>query len=545
MGWRTREAYKASSKWGAFWRWTHAHLAEVTRMEWAMRRSRVKLKKEEEEEERRRAESKYTRQQEHTARLLLKIVQRGAKMLDELGDKEEWRMRWLTVLDMSEQVARGEEINVMRLGAWAAEARRMAEEDEASCRKNNREGWAAFAKASVKKGGKAAHRWLKGPANWTPEFAGSATDPEYGPQEIAEECLTLWSDIWGCKVRREEDEEGVKGVQEREEMKREAEAIEMLLKKKDWAAAELPPITVDDIRLALKGFKVGTGTGHCGWHPRVWAQLPEEGLVCLGKLLELVEEGKVWPNQMRDIDLLRIAKESGGHRLIGILPTLYRLWGKIRRPACVQWEGDHNDGSDFAVTGQSAQKAAWDFALTNEAIQATGGSTISWQGDLEKCYELVPFKAIMEEAEATGFPPVLVKLAIGMYAGRRRIVKDKAYSRKVETLKGIIAECSIATTLIKVCLYRIMLKIAAMYPTITRRIYLDDISLQWKGRGVKKMRVAGKWQAAPPKEFYQAVCHCIEMRTAVLKARASEKSRFVANSASLLKTCLAELKGRA
>ena len=84
--------------------------------------------------------------------------------------------------------------------------------------------------------------------------------------------------------------------------------------------------------------------------------------------------------RMRDIDLFRLAKDSGGHK------------------------------SDLTVAGQSAQKVVWDFALTNEAVLATSGSTISWQGDLDKCYELVPFSAIMEEARATGFPPVLVKL---------------------------------------------------------------------------------------------------------------------------------------
>ena len=59
---------------------------------------------------------------------------------------------------------------------------------------------------------------------------------------------------------------------------------------------------------------------------------------------------------------------------------------------------------------------------------------------------------------------------------------------------------------------------------------------------VRRIRAAGKWQAAPPKEFVQAVCHCIGMLTAVLKARVSDKSRFLANSASLLKNCLAEFE---
>ena len=255
------------------------------------------------------------------------------------------------------------------------------------------------------------------------------------------------------------------------------------------------------------------------------------------------EKLKRWPKSMRNIDLIRLLKEGGGHRLIGLLPSLYRLWGKIRRPLCQEWEHENKDAGDFAAEGQSAQRAAWDFALVNEACLGSGGHTIAWQGDLEKCYELFPFGLILREAETLGFPCTLARLAINMYAGARRIVVDKAYSKAVGTTKGIVAGCPMATTIVKVCMRRLMRKLDEAFPSITRRIFLDDLSLQWKGRRLEKVgaRGGGKgWEA--PKVFMEAVKFCAEGLESTLKAKVSKKSRYLASSKSLLEACINEGK---
>ena len=383
-------------------------------------------------------------------------------------------------------------------------------------------------------GGKAAHRWLKGPTNWKPEYAGSADLPEYGPQAIADESLEQWRGIWDGKVC----EGGGEGPEEKEACEVVEEEVSSLLAMEAWDAEELAPLVLEDVKAAVKSFKEGTGVGFCGWHPRVLSQLPDEGMKCVLKLLELAEAGWVWPEAMRNADMVRIPKESGGHRLIGILPTLYRIWGKLRRPDCVKWEAANNDGTDFAVAGQSSQRAAWDFALSNEAVQGSGGSTVAWQGDLEKCYEFIPFQCIVEEAIATRLPPVLTKLVVGMYASKRRIVKDKVYSKAVRTRKGIIAGCSIATTLVKVCLLRIMASVGGKFPRITRRVFLDAISLQWKGRDRGGIRPRRMKQVNPPKEFIKAVVYCIQLLAERIGARVSAKSKFLASSKGLLKGCL-------
>ena len=41
------------------------------------------------------AKLKYGRHQEHLARLLVKVAKRGIDIVDQYGDQELWRMRWL------------------------------------------------------------------------------------------------------------------------------------------------------------------------------------------------------------------------------------------------------------------------------------------------------------------------------------------------------------------------------------------------------------------------------------------------------------------
>ena len=113
VGWRAREIHQASTKWGAKWRWTHSHLAEVVRMEWALRASRRKLSQEDGDAV--AVKMKYGRQQEHVARLLVKIGKRGMDLLEELGGPHEWRVRWMAIVDMAEQVVGDGDLDVSRL----------------------------------------------------------------------------------------------------------------------------------------------------------------------------------------------------------------------------------------------------------------------------------------------------------------------------------------------------------------------------------------------------------------------------------------------
>ena len=48
---------------------------------------------------------------------------------------------------------------------------------------------------------------------------------------------------------------------------------------------------------------------------------------------------------------------TGGSRPIALMPMLYRLYTKIRRPYIIQWELAHQGPWDAAVKGSSALRA--------------------------------------------------------------------------------------------------------------------------------------------------------------------------------------------
>ena len=73
--------------------------------------------------------------------------------------------------------------------------------------------------------------------------------------------------------------------------------------------------------------------------------------------------------------------------------------------------------------------------------------------------------------------------------------------RGVVTVQGNVAGCSHATTLLRLLLLRTVRHIGASYASVTPRVLVDDLSLQWRGHcEASSIKLA---QAA--KEFLQAL----------------------------------------
>ena len=112
------------------------------------------------------------------------------------------------------------------------------------------------------------------------------------------------------------------------------EEVEALLSGGEWSGPAVPEVSGEMVKRAANSFKNSIGLGHCGWHPKVFTELLEAGLSATAELIMLVEQARRWPQESTNIDLMRLQKDGGGHRLIGLLPAIYRIWGKLRRPQC-------------------------------------------------------------------------------------------------------------------------------------------------------------------------------------------------------------------
>ena len=162
--------------------------------------------------------------------------------------------------------------------------------------------------------------------------------------------------------------------------------------------------------------------------------------------------------------------------------TLYRVSGKIRRSYCLEWEGRNEREYGFSCKGKGAVGEVWDVALLDECARQSGATTACWAADLSKFYERIPHYLLLQCAHEQGFNLTIVWLALQAYSGHRRIRVDQAFSREIQVHQGIIAGCAMATTLVKVFMWKILDTARKRFPMIKLKVYLDDLLLQWVGK---------------------------------------------------------------
>ena len=115
------------------------------------------------------------------------------------------------------------------------------------------------------------------------------------------------------------------------------------LKAYEWPAGQqcgegLPPITAQQVQEASLRFPETMSGSPDGWHPRHLALFSGKGRQEAANILNCMEDTGQLPFQIEIVLMVLLAKPQGGYRPIAILPALYRLWMKIRRPHCEAWE---------------------------------------------------------------------------------------------------------------------------------------------------------------------------------------------------------------
>eukprot|EP00973_Karenia_brevis_P080386 11152854-Karenia_brevis.AAC.1 len=72
-----------------------------------------------------------------------------------------------------------------------------------------------------------------------------------------------------------------------------------------------------------------------------------------------------------------MGRPQGGTRPIALMPMLYRIWTKIRKPYIQKWERANAGPWDAAVEGSSALRAALVSMFGNELAYYTIESILS------------------------------------------------------------------------------------------------------------------------------------------------------------------------
>ena len=144
---------------------------------------------------------------------------------------------------------------------------------------------------------------------------------------------------------------------------------------KEWAAGEmlegcqwpedmgrLAEITAHQIVQAASTFTDSVGLGWDRLHPKALVRLPEAMLSELGKIMAAAEEMGSWGDSVGIVIAALLPKGDGGWRAIGLLPTIVRVWARVRGGMVKDWEEANDREYLYGGKGKGAQIAAWKFA---------------------------------------------------------------------------------------------------------------------------------------------------------------------------------------
>ena len=236
------------------------------------------------------------------------------------------------------------------------------------------------------------------------------------------------------------------------------------------------PIASEAIEKACRTFPQHTAVGVDRLRPRHLPMLPALALEMLAVIVNMSEAAGV--PLVEGADIVFLPKPTGGERPIGILPTLYRVWCRCRRPAAHLWEEENSRDYFWAAAGRSSSQAVHLQGVRLEAARADGQTAAALLTDLAKAYEYVNHSKLVQFAKAKKFPTRLLRLCIATYGGMRRVVSHGQCSTWFEVPgQTIVAGCGMATTLLKVYTIELFDALRKWHPRVELHVYVDDVDL--------------------------------------------------------------------
>ncbi len=209
--------------------------------------------------------------------------------------------------------------------------------------------------------------------------------------------------------------------------------------------------------------------------------LDDDGIeACISVLMACESVGYI-PRLLALVIVKMIPKKDGGRRPIGLMPSLYRIWGKVRADDVRNWERRWAREYFAAGPGKSAESAAWRAALRAELAAASRAESASVLWDLLKCFEHGRHTLLAGEVHAVGFLVAVARMSVEMYKAERRLVVDEAVSEPILPTRGFMAGCSRALALIKVVMVRRMDAYVARHPRVNFDLCVDDVEMQAVG----------------------------------------------------------------
>ncbi len=344
---------------------------------------------------------------------------------------------------------------VDRFAALANDAKAAAREadNQETCRAL--EAWRNWVTDGAEGGMRNAHRFTRVPEQWTPTTVG---DDELDvltcdPAVLLEDMRNRYVDKWAATAHP---------------------------RRVEWTTREaLPRLTEGEINGASISFAWRTSATYDGFHPRHWALLSPDARRATAALCEAIELLGALPVQINLVTMPLIGKALGGYRAIGMVAAVLRVWARARRPLADAWEDRNRRSFWSADKGNSPLDTVWRQEVRQEAAVSDGLQGAALLYDLDSFfYETIDRDLLLQRARLTGFPEVIVRVCLALYACPRMLALDGALSREVYPERGIIAGDTMATTLVKVyCIGALDELCRRLPPTVNLDAHIDDLVL--------------------------------------------------------------------
>jgi hypothetical protein len=204
--------------------------------------------------------------------------------------------------------------------------------------------------------------------------------------------------------------------------------------------------------------------------------------MALVRIFILAEVLGKWPDLIGIVLICLLPKLDGGRRPIGLLPSMVRLWMRIRFNVVRSWEAAHDRPFFYAGPRKGAKVAAWKQAARAELARVMEHvSYASMLLDLVKAFERAPHEWLVRQAVKYQYPLLILRLSIAAYKLGRTIVVDGVCTAIIWANRGITAGSVHATIELRVLLIQWLDETVAKFRLVTMSVYVDDTGIEAAG----------------------------------------------------------------
>ena len=228
--------------------------------------------------------------------------------------------------------------------------------------------------------------------------------------------------------------------------------------------SQLTLITTVILRAAAHTFSADTGLGWDELHPRALARCSDEALMALVWIFVLAERLGRWPLLIGVVLICLIPKAGGGRRPIGLLPSLVRLWMRVRLDLAQAWQSENDRAFFYAGPRKGAAVASWQQAARAEL--AASIHYAEWACgllDLVKAFDRVPHDWLVRQAAKFRYPLLVLRLSLAAYRLWRVVTVSGICSVVMSACMGIVAGAVHATIELRVLLLQWAEETSSMY----------------------------------------------------------------------------------